>query len=89
MPLWFDMLRMPMAAPETVGLRRLRRLWQLLCLSLAASIAGVGSLRAVIGRVAPCMVAVLLLLTLLTTLIYLRRKHHADTAYLAKLGEGG
>ena len=88
MPLWLDMLRTPMAAPETVGLRRLRFIWQALCLSLAASIVGLASLRTLIGRAAPCLVVVLLPLTLLTTLVYLRRKHRADTAYLAKLGEG-
>ena len=40
MPLWLDMLRTPMAAPETRDLRRLRRIWQVLCLLLAASVAG-------------------------------------------------
>lgn len=88
MPLWLDMLRTPMAAPETVGLRRLRFIWQGLCLTLAASIVGLGSLRAVLGRAAPCMIAILLVTTLLATLIYLRRKHHADTVYLETLGEG-
>ena len=89
MPLWLDMLRTPMAAPETVGLKRLRFVWQGLCLTLAASVAGLEPLRAILGRGAPCMVAILLVMTLLATLIYLRRKHHADTAYLATLGEGG
>lgn len=88
MPLWLDMLRTPMAAPETVGLRRLRFIWQGLCLTLAASIAGLGPLRVILGRAAPCIIAILLVTTLLATLIYLRRKHHADTVYLATLGEG-
>jgi hypothetical protein len=88
MPLWLDMLRTPMAAPETAGLRRLRLVWQLLCLALAASIVALGPLRAMVGRAAPCMIAVLLALTLLATLIYLRRKHRVDTIYLAALGEG-
>ena len=88
MPLWLDMLRTPMAAPETAGLRRLRLVWQVLCLALAASIAGLAPLRALMGRAAPCMIAVLLVATLLATLIYLRRKHRADTIYLATLGEG-
>lgn len=88
MPLWFDMLRTPMAAPETASLKRLRFIWQGLCLTLAASVAGLESLRAFLGRAAPCIVAILLVMTLLATLIYLRRKHHADTVYLATLGEG-
>lgn len=88
MPLWFDMLRTPMAAPETAGLRRLRFIWQFLCLMLAASIAGLGPLRAILGRAAPCMIVILLVTTLLATLIYLRRKHHADTVHLETLGEG-
>ena len=88
MPLWLDMLRTPMAAPETAGLRRLRFLWQSLCLTLAASILALKPLRASLGRGAPCLIAVLLLAALITTLVYLRRKHGADTAYLATLGEG-
>ena len=88
MPLWLGMLRTPMAAPEPAGLKRLRFIWQLLCLSLAASIAGLSPLRALIGRAAPCMIAVLLATTLLTTLIYLRRKHRADTSYLRAFEEG-
>lgn len=87
MPLWLDMLRTPMAAPETAGLRRLRFIWQILCLALAASIAALGPLRAMLGRLAPCIIAVLLLATLLATFIYLRRKHRADTIHLTTLGE--
>jgi len=88
MPLWLDLLRTPMAAPETAGLRRLRRIWQILCLALAASIAALGPLRAIVGRAAPCMIAILLAATLIATLVYLRRKHRADAIYLANMGEG-
>ena len=35
MPLWLDLLRTPMAAPETGALRRMRLVWQGLCLSVA------------------------------------------------------
>ena len=84
---WLDMLRTPMAAPETDGLRHLRRIWQFLCLALAASITSLAPLRALMGRAAPCMIAILLALTLLAMLIYLRRKHQADTAFLATLAE--
>ena len=48
MPLWLDMLRTPMAAPETRDLRRLRRIWQVLCLLLAATV--IAFVRFVRGR---------------------------------------
>src|SRR3546814_11714535 len=35
MPLWLDMLRTPMAAPETIRLRVIRLAWLSLCVSLA------------------------------------------------------
>jgi hypothetical protein len=87
MPLWLDMLRTPMAAPETRGLRRLRLTWQMLCLSLGASVLGLEPLERWGGRAAPCAIAALLVATLLTTLLYLTRKHCADTAFLEPAGE--
>ncbi|ASY46737.1 MULTISPECIES: hypothetical protein [Sphingomonadales] len=87
MPLWLDMLRTPMAAPETRDLRRLRRIWQVLCLLLAASVAGLQPLMRISGQAAPCAIASLLAATLLTTALYLARKHRADTAFLEPAGE--
>lgn len=89
MPLWLDLLRTPMAAPETPSLRRLRLSWQTLCLSSATSVAFVKPIRAATGRAGPCFVAALLVATLLVTLVYLTRKHRADSAYLDRLGEEG
>ena len=50
MPLWLDLLRTPMAAPETRPLRRLRLAWQALCLTSAAVVGFFSSLRHAIGR---------------------------------------
>ncbi|MBJ7499652.1 MAG: hypothetical protein JHC57_07865 [Sphingopyxis sp.] len=88
MPLWLDMLRTPMAAPETGTLRRWRFCWLVLCLSLAATIAAQRPLREVAGRWAPAMAAVLLLATILVGLIYFRRKGIADQDWLARFVDG-
>ena len=45
MPLWLDLLRTPMAAPETRPLRRLRLAWQALCLTSAAVVGFFSTLR--------------------------------------------
>lgn len=87
MPLWLDMLRTPMAAPETADLRRLRRTWQILCLLLGASVILLRPLLGLVGRAAPCAIAALLVAALLTTALYLARKHRADTAFLDAGGE--
>ncbi len=88
MPLWLDLLRTPMAAPETPALRRLRLTWQGLCLGLAGGIAMIRPLRALLGQAAPAVVACLLVATLSVTAAYLVRKNRADTAYLDRAGEG-
>lgn len=87
MPLWLDMLRTPMAAPETADLRRLRRTWQILCLLLGTSVLALQPFRHLVGRAAPCAIAALLVAALLTTALYLARKHRADTAFLDAAGE--
>lgn len=86
MPLWLDLLRTPMAAPETSTLRRMRRTWQGLCLALAVAVFFVGFLSRVAGRAAQCVVAALLIGTAAYTLLYLGRKHRADQAFLEELG---
>jgi len=87
MPLWVEFLRTPMAAPETARLRRLRYGWQALCLVLAASIAGQGRLRGLIGMAAPVATALLMVTAALATIVYLFTKHRADTAFLDMPGE--
>lgn len=81
-PLWLDLLRTPMAAPETPALRRMRLVWQLLCLALALVVGLFDPLHDVTGRVAPCLAAALLVATGLQTWAYLRRKKAADDAFL-------
>lgn len=87
MPLWLDLLRTPMAAPETVALRRLRLTWQALCLTLAANVALLQPLEHVLGRAAACLAAALMIATLCVTILYLTRKHRADCAFLDSPGE--
>lgn len=87
MPLWLDLLRTPMAAPETPALRRMRRIWQALCFSVALSVSFFTQIHAVIGRAAPCFVAGLLVGAGLYTWLYLRRKNAADNVFLERAGE--
>ncbi len=87
MPLWLDLLRTPMAAPETHPLRRMRLIWQGLCLSSALVAGFFHSLHSVLGRAAPCLVLALLVATGLHTWLYLHRKNAADTAFLDRSGE--
>ncbi len=82
MPLWFDLLRIPMAAPETRRLRRMRTAWQVLCLLTALCVGFVAQLRGVLGQGAPCIIAVLIMLTLIQSLIYWAAKQRADNAVL-------
>src|SRR3546814_5955598 len=60
MALWLDMLRTPMAAPETARLRTMRLSWLALCVTLAGAVTLLDQLRGRIGRAAPCLIAVLL-----------------------------
>ncbi|RIA46271.1 hypothetical protein DFR49_0807 [Hephaestia caeni] len=89
MPLWLDMLRTPMAAPETRMLRRSRHLWQLLCVSLAISILCLRPLRALAGPSAGVLCAALLFAVLVSGFRYFRAKNAADDAWLAGRGREG
>lgn len=82
MPLWLDLLRTPMAAPETPQLRRARRTWQILCVATASSVLAIGPLSRVFGKGAALATLVLCVATLLHTVAYLRRKQKADNAYI-------
>lgn len=88
MPLWLDLLRTPMAAPETRLLRLMRHVWQGLCLALAATILLFGPMRALIGSLAPRLAAGLILLTAVHTFVYFRVKGRADRTLLDAAGEG-
>lgn len=88
MPLWLDMLKTPMAAPESPRLRAMRRTFQILCLACALGVAFITPLTAALGRIAPIAVGALLLATALHTALYVVRKNRADNAYLdAATGE--
>lgn len=86
MPLWLDLLRTPMAAPETRALRRMRLIWQALCVSCALVVGLISPLRHAVGRMAPIGAAVILLATAAFTCLYLLRKQRADRAFLDNIG---
>lgn len=82
MPLWLDLLRTPMAAPETDQLRGMRRTWQILCVACAVGVLFISPLVALLGRPASFGVAALLFTTALYTALYVVRKNRADNAFL-------
>ena len=83
MPLWLDMLRTPMAAPETPQLRRMRRTALWLCLASALAVTAIRPLIAAMGRGAPLGIGVLLIVSGLHAVLYAVRKHRADEAWIA------
>ena len=83
MPLWLDLLRTPMAAPETDQLRGMRRTWQLLCVACAVCVLAISPLVALLGRPASFVTAALLVTTALYTALYVFRKNRVDNAFLA------
>ncbi len=87
MPLWLDMLRTPMAAPESAGLRRDRRLWQTMCVASAAAVLLIAPLTKIVGSSSAVLVGALLVMTLIKTGFYLSRKKAADDAYLESATE--
>jgi hypothetical protein len=82
MPLWLDMMKTPMAAPETDELRGMRRTFQVLCVASALGVLSISTLVQLFGRPASFVVAALLAVTALHTTLYVFRKNRADNAYL-------
>jgi len=82
MPLWIDMLRTPMAAPETRALRRLRRIWQMLCIATALVVMLQSRFAPALGRLTPLWAAILIATTIACTVIYGVRKKRADDAFI-------
>ncbi|WP_228244160.1 hypothetical protein [Porphyrobacter sp. GA68] len=87
MPLWLDLLRTPMAAPETRVLKSMRMTILVACGLLVGSIAALAPLRAAIGNVAGGMIAAELLVIAVLVPIYVVTKNRADNRYLDELGE--
>ncbi|MEP3145538.1 hypothetical protein [Qipengyuania citrea] len=87
MPLWLDLLRTPMAAPETPRLKRMRMTILSICGILLVSIAALAPLRAAIGIAAGGIVAALLAILAVLVPIYVVTKNRADDRYLDSLGE--
>ncbi len=82
MPLWLDMLKTPMAAPETPRLKAMRRTFQTLCILCALGVMFISPLTALLGRLAPVGIAALLVSTAAYTALYVVRKNRADEAWL-------
>jgi hypothetical protein len=82
MPLWLDLLRTPMAAPETDDLRAMRRTFQALCVLSGIGVIAISPLIALFGRPASLIVAAILAMTALHTALYVFRKNRADNAFL-------
>jgi 4-hydroxybenzoate polyprenyltransferase len=87
MPLWLDLLRTPMAAPETPKLRRMRFIWQGLCLTTATGAGLFGPIHRAVGRGASIAMVVLVFACVFWTVFYLMRKQRADRAFLEALVE--
>ncbi|MGF7151643.1 putative membrane protein [Sphingomonas zeicaulis] len=82
MPLWLDLMRTPMAAPETALLRRMRRIWQALCVSAGVSILALQPLKAALVRTAPALILVLIVACFVLGTVYFLIKQRADEAWL-------
>jgi threonine/homoserine efflux transporter RhtA len=82
MPLWLDLLKTPMAAPETPRLKAMRRTFQALCILCALGVTFISPLTALLGRLAPVGIAALLVSTAAYTALYVVRKNRADEAWL-------
>lgn len=79
MALWLDLLRTPMAAPESRRLKRLRIAWQMLCLLTALSVGFISPLHDLLGRTATCLAAGLIAMTFTQTMIYWVAKQRSDS----------
>lgn len=85
--IWLEMLRTPMAAPETRVLRAMR-LTILACLSLLAmTILALAPLRSAIGVGAGGIAAGLLAALAILVPVYATAKNRADDAYLDQLAD--
>ena len=82
MPLWLDLLRTPMAAPETDDLCVMRRTFQVLCVLSGLGVVAISPLVALFGRPAAFAVSAVLGMTAFYTALYVFRKNKADNAYL-------
>ena len=87
MPLWLDMMKTPMAAPETDDLRAMRRTFQILCVVSALGVLAISLLVHLFGKPASFVVAALLATTALHTALYVFRKNRADDAWLLSGGK--
>lgn len=83
--MWLDMLRTPMAAPETPRLKAMR-LTILVCAALlVVTIVSLAPLRSVIGNGAGGIAALLIGVLAILVPVYATTKNRADNAYLDQL----
>jgi len=74
-------LKTPMAAPETAGLRRMRKIWMALCWTLALVVLLLPVLKLAFGEGAASPALLLALVTPLHGFRYFRAKARADDAF--------
>lgn len=74
----------PMAAPETPGLRRIRTTWMMLCCCLLIVVGGIQVWSALFGLWAAAIAAVFVFVTPVCGLVYLVKKTRADDAWLLR-----
>lgn len=80
--MWLDMLKTPMAAPETPALKVLRLSILVMAALLVATILALAPLRAAIGNGAGSIAGVLLASLALLVPVYVIRKNRADEAFV-------
>lgn len=80
-----DMLKTPMAAPETRALKAMRRAIIVVSFAIVVSLVAIDPLRAAIGIGAGAVVAGLLLSLAALVPVYLIMKTRADDAHLTAL----
>jgi len=84
--MWLDMLRTPMAAPETRFLKTMRLTILAASALLVLTILALAPLRSAIGVGAGGIAAALLAMLVILVPVYAAAKNRADNAYLDQLG---
>lgn len=74
-------LKTPMAAPETGGLRHMRRLWMALCWLLALAVLLLPVLKVLLGPWAGLPALLFTVAAVLHGFVYFRAKWRADEAF--------
>lgn len=82
MPLWLELLKTPMAAPETKLLKRMRLAILVICALLTGSLTCLAPLLGVMGTGVGGLVAALLVILFFLAPTYIALKNRADNRWL-------